>query len=116
MKDARKVEAICGLIDNRRRFFAISGLINRMSSAALFPAAAALGDQELDDVLLIIAKQHPLDRVRLAAYMALANAKSSPAEAVEAWAAIGPNDSLFLREWRRIKTAQLESTPNPAGV
>jgi hypothetical protein len=87
----------------------LTGLINRMSSTALFPTVAALGDDEGIDLLQTIAEKHPLDRVRLSAYGALASSSSDVDEAIAVWARIKESDSAFLREWRRVRTAELET-------
>ena len=87
----------------------ITGLINRMSSAALFPAVAAIGGEEALDLLHTIARNHPLERVRLSAYVALASAKGTPQEAIDVWSRISVDDPVFLREWAKVRTNELES-------
>jgi hypothetical protein len=59
--------------------------------------------------LQTIAEKHPLDRVRLSAYGALASSSSDVDEAIAVWARIKESDSAFLREWRRVRTAELET-------
>lgn len=87
----------------------ISGLLNRSSAVALFNAAAGLGNEKALDALRTISKCHRLDRVRLAAFDALAKSASGSDEAIAVWAAVGRGDSAFLRGWRRLRTEELEA-------
>lgn len=87
----------------------ITGLINRTSAVSLFNAAAALGTKEQRDLLLCIAREHPLDRVRAAALDALANAAFNKEESLRIWESVSPRDSKFLRCWRKLRTSQIES-------
>jgi hypothetical protein len=86
----------------------ISGVINRIGAAPLFHILAAHPDSESQGILEEISRKHPLERVRMCAYHALASAKTSAAEALELYAGIGDTDPAFLREWSRIHTADLE--------
>lgn len=87
----------------------VAKLINRMPSDPIFSVAAALGDDGLDEMLLSISRRHPLDRVRLAAMSARAHACASPERALEFWASTKGVESQFIREWRRLRVAELES-------
>lgn len=87
----------------------ISGLLNRSSAVSLFNAAAALGDGQHREVLEAISQKHDLDRVRLAAFDALARSAEGTDEALEVWSGIRDSDSAFLRGWRAIRTAEIEA-------
>lgn len=86
----------------------ISGLINRVGAASLFHILAAHPDSESQALLETISCKHPVDRIRLCAYQALASAKSTPEEALDVYARIGNEDPAFLREWARWHTAEIE--------
>lgn len=86
----------------------ISGVINRIGAAPLFHVLAAHPDSESQDLLSTISRNHPLERVRMCAYHALASAKTSPEEALDIYADIGDEDPAFLREWARLHTADIE--------
>lgn len=87
----------------------ISGLLNRSSAVSLFNAAAALGDGQHREVLEAISLKHDLDRVRLAAFDALARSAEGTNEALDVWSGIRDSDSAFLRGWRAIRTAEIEA-------
>ncbi|MGE8225069.1 MAG: transposase [Stenotrophomonas sp.] len=87
----------------------ISALINRTSAGSLFGAAAALGNDEHKEILKSIASKHEIDRVRLAAFDALANAAHGREEALKVWSAVRDSDSAFLRGWRQVRTAEIEA-------
>lgn len=87
----------------------ISGLINRSSAVSIFSTVAALGRGEQLEVLRSIAKRHEIDRVRLSALDALANAAKNPEDALDVWSVIGEADPAFLRGWRRVRTTEIES-------
>ena len=87
----------------------ISALINRTSAGSLFSAAAALGSDEHKEVLRHIAARHEIERIRLAAFDALANTASGTEEALQIWSAVRKSDSAFLRGWRQVRTAEIEA-------
>lgn len=87
----------------------ISGLLNRSSAVSLFNAAAALGGGQHREVLEAISVKHDIDRVRLAAFDALARSAEGTNEALEVWSGIRDSDSAFLRGWRAIRTAEIEA-------
>lgn len=87
----------------------ISALINRTSAGSLFGAAAALGNDEHKEILKNIATTHEIERFRLAAFDALANAARGPEEALAIWSAVRDSDSAFLRGWRQVRTAEIEA-------
>lgn len=86
----------------------ITKLINRMSCDALFGIAAALGGETIDEILTSISHRHSLDRVRLAALGARASACVNAEEALQMWRAGGTAESQFLREWRKVRIAELQ--------
>ena len=87
----------------------ISALINRTSAGSVFGAAAALGNDEHKDILRFIAAKHEIERIRLAAFEALANAACGREEALDVWSAVRDSDSAFLRGWRQVRTAEIEN-------
>jgi hypothetical protein len=92
----------------------VRDVINRNSSAALFTVLASIGDEEHMDLLNTIATSHPLDRVRLNALNAMASTRSSASEALAVWGLVKESDSRFIREWRRIRTADIEGLAGSA--
>ncbi|PZU28207.1 MAG: transposase [Stenotrophomonas sp.] len=87
----------------------VAALINRTSAGSLFGAAAALGSGEHKEILRHIAARHEIERIRLAAFDALANTASGKEEALQIWSAVRKSDSAFIRGWRQVRTSEIEA-------
>lgn len=87
----------------------IAALINRTSAGSIFGAAAALGSDEHKEILRHIATRHEIERIRLAAFEALANTASGREEALQIWSLVRKSDSAFLRGWRQVRTVEIEA-------
>jgi hypothetical protein len=86
-------------IENRR----IGRILSNGSSEAFLHIAVGLGGEEARDLALRFGQNHPSDRMRLAAWSALASAETEAAEYDAIWARAERSGSRFIAEEARLR-------------